>query len=219
MMAIALPRHQPRPSGMNYHRAIFSLFHLWQGEPILRRATVMQAALFASFTAFWTILAFHLEEPAFHRGADVAGLFGIIGAVGIFAAPLAGQLADRRGPKLVIALGAVLSLASWLVFGLWNTMEGLIVGVIVLDFGVQSSLVSNQHRIYALRSEARSRLNTIFMTGMFIGGAMGSAGATATWRYGGWPAVSLFGGALAGIALALEIGAHRQSRHGHLHVA
>ena len=210
-MAAALPRRHPH-GGMTYRRALHSLFHLWRDEPALRRATVMQAALFASFTAFWTILAFHLEEPQFRLGADIAGLFGVIGAVGVFVAPLAGRLADRRGPRLVIALGATFAVLAWVLFGLWGAFAGLVVGVIVLDFGIQSALVSNQHVIYALRPEARSRLNTIFMTGMFIGGALGSAGATMAWSHGGWSAVSLFGGVLAGLALVLELGARRSRR-------
>ena len=216
-MAVVLPRRHGRSGagGMNYHRALFSLFHLWRDEGALRQSTVMQAAMFASFTAFWTILAFHLEEPALHQGADVAGLFGVVGAVGVFAAPLAGRLADARGPKLVIALGAALAVGSWVLFGLWGTIPGLVIGVIVLDFGIQSSLVSNQHVVYALRPEARSRINTIFMTGMFIGGAVGSAGATAAWQFGGWQAVSLFGGMLAGLALVIELMSHKARRRSH----
>jgi predicted MFS family arabinose efflux permease len=139
-----------------------------------------------------------------------AGKLGISKA---FAAPLAGQLADRSGPKLVIALGASLSLASWVLFGFWNAMAGLVVGVIVLDFGVQSSLVSSQHQIYAVRPEGRNRLTTIFMTGMFIGGAVGSAGATEAWHRGGWPAVTIFGVVLAGVALVLELGMRHLRRH------
>jgi len=208
MMAIALPRRTPI-GGLSYPRTLLSLFVLWRDEPALRRATIMQSCLFASFTAFWTILAFHLEEPAFGLGADVAGLFGVIGAAGILAAPLAGQLADRRGPCLVITLGTFLVLASWILFGLWNAMPGLVVGVIVLDFGVQSALVSNQHLIYALRPEARSRLNTIFMTGMFLGGSVGSIGATAAWHQNGWIGVSIFAAVMAGIALILAVRGHR----------
>jgi predicted MFS family arabinose efflux permease len=203
-MFIALPEHRPA-SRMRYHNAIASLAHLWVREPSLRVATMMQAALFASFTAFWTILALHLQEPVFGLGADIAGLFGIVGAVGVFAAPLAGRMADRKGPNFVIRLGAALAMLSWIIFGLWPSIAALVLGVIVLDFGIQSALVSNQHVVYALDGEARSRLNTIFMTGMFLGGAFGSAVATVAWNFGGWPAVSLLGFALAGIAGIIKV--------------
>ena len=203
-MAVLLPRNSSRLK-LSYAGALRSLVSLWRHEPTLRHATMIQAAQFASFSAFWTILALHLQEPRFQFGADVAGLFGIVGAVGVVAAPLAGRIADRRGPAPVIAAGAALSLLSWLIFGLWGTVAGLVVGVIALDFGVQSSLVSNQHVVFALHPDARSRLNTIFMTGMFLGGSAGSAGAMLAWHLGGWAAVCGFGIVLALLALAIVL--------------
>lgn len=204
MMFVTLPDHRST-SRMQYHTAIRSLAHLWKSQPALRVATFVQAALFASFTTFWTILALYLQSPHFDLGADVAGLFGIVGAVGVFAAPLAGRIADKRGPHFVVWLGALMTLIAWIVFGVWSSMAALIIGVIVLDFGIQSALVSNQHIIYALDPEARSRLNTIFMTGMFLGGATGSAVATVAWGYGAWSAVSLLGALLAVVALGVRV--------------
>jgi predicted MFS family arabinose efflux permease len=202
MMALFLPRNHPRVK-MSYGAALTSLISLWQHERPLRFATMIQASLFASFSAFWTVLALHLQEPRYHLGANIAGLFGIIGAVGVIAAPIAGRIADRRGPALVISASAVMTLLSWLIFGFWGTIPGLIVGVIVLDFGIQSALVSNQHVVFALNPEARSRLNTVFMTGMFLGGAVGSASATVFWKLAGWTGVCGFGILFAVIALTL----------------
>ncbi len=203
-MALILPRSRPH-GDLSYGASLLSLGALWREEPTLRSAALIQAALFASFTVFWTILALHLGEPAFHLGPEAAGLFGILGAVGILAAPIAGRLADHRGPHMVIYLGAAATLASWLVFGLWDVMAGLVLGVVLLDFGMQSALVSNQHIVFALRPEARSRINTVFMTAMFLGGAAGSAGATVAWGLGGWGAVSVFGGLLSSLAVALKV--------------
>lgn len=87
----------------------------------MRASTGAQASLFASFFVFWTVLAWHLREPAFGLGADAAGLFGVIGAAGAFAAPIAGRLSDRRGSAPVIRGGIVLVLVAWVTFGLWNT--------------------------------------------------------------------------------------------------
>ena len=203
LMAARLPRSEPA-SDLRYAGLIRSLGGLWRDFGTLRKAAITQALLFAAFSAFWTILALRLQQPRFKLGADIAGLFGIVGAVGVLAAPVAGRIADRRGPNLVILLGAGLTLAAWLVFGAWQSIAGLIVGVILLDFGVQSALVSNQHIVYALRPEARARLNTIFMGAMFLGGAIGSAAATWAWSANGWMAVTLLGGALSASGLLIQ---------------
>lgn len=204
LMGRSLPVHHPARK-LRYGDLLGSLIHLWRDEPVLRRAAFTQALLFASFSAFWTTLALRLAQPPLNLGAASAGLFGIVGAVGVAMAPIAGRVADRRGPAPVIALGAAATIVAWLVFGLSPGLVGLIVGVIVLDFGVQISLVSNQHVIYGLHPEYKSRLNTLFMTTMFVGGAIGSLLASVAWGHGGWFAVCVLGGVLPVGALLLSL--------------
>jgi len=211
LMACSLPRSHP-DSGHSYGSLMGSLTHLWREFGALRLAAATQALLFGAFTAFWSILALHLQEPRFGQGAEVAGLFGIVGAIGILAAPIAGRFADKRGPRKVILAGTILTVASWVVFGLWSSIIGLVLGCVLLDFAVQSVLVSNQHIVYALRPEARARLNTIFMGSMFLGGAGGAAAATAAWNAGGWTFVSGLGIALAVLATVLQLNSLRKVR-------
>ncbi|SIR29885.1 MFS transporter [Bosea sp. TND4EK4] len=215
VMMLTLPHSRP-DADMGYARLLHSMGHLWRDLPALRLAALTQAMLFAAFTAFWTILAFRLQAPPFGLGADIAGLFGIVGAVGILAAPLAGRVADRHGAGPVVMLGAIVTACSWLVFGLWTSLTGLVVGVVLLDFGMQSALVSNQHLVFSLRPEARARLNTILMGSMFLGGAGGSATATYAWQAAGWPGVVALGVAAAAAAVAIQaggrLGARRRAR-------
>lgn len=208
LMAAMLPRSKPE-GGLSYASLMGSLLGLWKEFPTLRRAAITQALIFASFIAFWTILAFRLEGPPFGLGSEAAGLFGILGLVGVLAAPLFGRFTDRRGPASVVVLGAVLALAAWLFFSLWSQLAGLAVGVVLIDLGIQSALVGNQHRIFALRPAARARLNTILVGTMFLGGAFGSAVATMAWTWGGWAAVCATGLILCVGALVITLVAGR----------
>jgi predicted MFS family arabinose efflux permease len=113
---------------------------------------------------------------------------------------------------LVIGIGAALTMVSWLLVGLWDSIPGLVLGVILLDFGVQSALVSNQHIVFSLHPTARSRINTVFMTGMFLGGALGSAGASLAWSHGAWSAVCGYGMLLSAGALGFALRGRRAVR-------
>ena len=209
VLAFSLPRSRPGTS-ITYRELMRSMVSVWGENRELRLAAITQALLFASFSAFWTILALHLQQPAFGLGPAAAGLFGVLGLSGIVAAPIAGRVADRTGPHVPVLLATAVVLLSWLLFGVWQDLAGLICGVVLLDMGVQGALVSNQHLIYALRPDARSRINTLFMGVMFLGGAGGSSIAAWAWTTGGWNRVSLFGAALSVCAVILQGVARRR---------
>jgi predicted MFS family arabinose efflux permease len=190
---LRLPRSTPT-STLPYGKLLASLWHLSVELRGLREASLTGAALFAGFSVFWSTLALLLAGPPFHLGPQATGLFGIVGAAGAMAAPLAGKSADRRGPRAVITLAIALVAVSYVIFALSGaSLVGLVIGVLVLDVGVQAAQISNQSRIYALKPEARSRVNTVYMVWYFIGGSVGSAVGAFVWPLFGWVGVSIAG--------------------------
>ena len=129
----------------------------------------------------------------------------MIGLAGVLVAPLAGKMADRRGPWLVALVGVLLVAPGWAALAFMPGLVGIGIGVVFLDAGIQATLIANQAEIFALEPAARSRLNTVFVTGIFFGGAIGSAGGSLAWGLAGWPGVILFGAALAVLALVAPL--------------
>jgi predicted MFS family arabinose efflux permease len=86
-------------------------------------------------------------------------------------------------------------------YGAGGTLWGLVAGVVLLDLGAQAAHISNQSRIYAVRPEARSRMNTGYMVASFVGGAAGSYGGAWGWGLAGWGGVCLVGAAMTALGL------------------
>lgn len=190
-----LPRFVPTTQ-LPYLALLRSLGTLWRQYPALRRATCAQALLSIGFSGFWSTLAVLLHGAPFHLGAAAAGAFGLAGAAGALAAPLAGRLADRRGPALVTRLGTGLVAASFATMAFMPLLSPgaqlwlLVACAIGFDLGVQAALIAHQSIIYGLDASARSRLNAVLFTGMFIGMALGSALAAQLFAHWGWMAVT-----------------------------
>ncbi|MGC4032346.1 MAG: MFS transporter [Tepidisphaeraceae bacterium] len=120
------------------------------------------------------------------------------------AAPIAGKLSDRRGPAFTITVAMILTTASFAMMAGWVSILGLIVGVLLMDLGVQSVQVAAQSRVMALVPDARSRLNTVYMVARFVGGALGSAVGATAYSHGGWRATC----AAAVVALVIGLVIH-----------
>jgi len=192
LLAWMLPRSEPRTRS-SYAGLLFSILELVRAHAALRRATLVQSGLFGGFSAFWSLLALKLQAPPLGLGSDVAGLFGVLGAAGVVVATLAGRLSDRYGPRGVIRAGIGLAAGGFVAMWAMPGIAGLIIGLLLLDLGVQGAQVANQSIIYGLQPDARGRLNTVFMSGMFVGGAVGSGAAALGWAFAGWPAVCAVG--------------------------
>ena len=203
VIIMRLPKSKPT-STLPYGKLLVSMWHLVVEHRALREASLTGAAMFAAFSIFWSVLALLLAGAPFHLGPQAAGLFGIVGAAGAMAAPLAGKFSDRRGPQAIITVSIVLVAISFVVFALSaKSIAGLVIGVIILDVGVQAAQISNQSRIYALKPEARSRVNTVYMVAYFIGGAVGSGVGAVVWPTFGWMGLVLLGLVLPGWRLGI----------------
>lgn len=195
-----LPKSQPSLK-VPYQRLMGSLFKLIR-QPVLCEASMIGAMSFGAFSAFWSTLVFLLvEQPPYHYGSEATGLFGLVGVVGAAAAPVVGRLADRSSPRLTVGLGLAITTGSFFIFLLFgHQLWGLIVGVILLDLGVQTTQISNQTRIYSLPPEAHSRLNALYIMFYFVGGALGSFLGAYSWSQWQWNGV-------CGIGLLMLVGA------------
>jgi predicted MFS family arabinose efflux permease len=197
----------PPKEQLRYADAMRSLWTLFRTEPLLREASIVGALMFASFSCFWTTLAFLLDTH-YRLGPGVAGSFGVVGAAGAMVASVAGRMADRHGTRWVASLGLATLTFSYLLLWIAVAMPAatavhvaaLVVGVVILDMGAQMTQVANQTRIFGLVASARSRLNTVYMVFYFAGAALGSWLSSLAWSHWGWNGVCLL--ALGFMALA-----------------
>lgn len=199
-----LPKTKPG-STQSYPALLASLWTLVRKEPVLRAAALTGFLMFAAFSALWASLAALIARPPYGFGPDIAGAFGFAGIAGLLASPYIGRAVDRFGSAIVLGAGAAtVALAFACVAGAANHLGLLIGAMVLLDIGNRAGLVANQHRIYALSTEARSRLNTVFMTCYFLGGATGAAVAAPVAAHSGWPGLAATGSGFALAALVVH---------------
>lgn len=209
MLAFVVPRTVPS-SRQGYPALLAEALRLLRREPELRRSCFYQATVFAAFSAVWTALALLLTSRTYGLGASSVGLIALVSAATMFCVPIAGRQVDRRGsdPVNLVSMLGTLASAGVLAAGALGGTPGLIgltLGTLLLDVAMQCGMVANQSRIFTLRPEARSRLNTAYMTCAFLGGSVGSWLGTRAYTALGWLGVCGLVALLTGLALGRHL--------------
>ncbi len=199
-----MPKYQP-PSGKHYFQILRSMVGLFRDMPILRRRAFYQALMFTAFNMYWTAAPLMLSDRLAMSQQEIA-LFALAGAGGALAAPIAGRLADRGYTRLM-TVGAMLTLGlacyatGWAAD--WHWLAALVVLTVVFDAAIQTNQITSQRIIFSAPQEIRGRVNAIYMTINFIGGAIGSVLGTITYHSGGWSTTAATGGLIAVVLLAI----------------
>jgi predicted MFS family arabinose efflux permease len=220
-MLLILPRYMPAGAGRDagespsYRRLLGSLPGPFPRYPALRISAALGGLVFAAFSGFWAMLAFHLTQQPLGLGSAAVGLFGIAAVPGALAARYSGRMADRWGPTAVnaVSLASVaLALALFLVAG--DSLVALLVGCNLLGYGTTSGQIANQVRVFTAGPEVRARLNTLYMVSVFAGGATGTAVAGALFAAYGWSGAIGGGFGFLGLAVAVLALHARRTRGG-----
>jgi len=195
-----IPVDQARPA-VSYLKLLASVFAAVRQHRSVQVTLVLGATTFAVFTMFWTGLTFLLSSPPFSYSASQIGLVGLLGLAGALATQRAGWLHDRGWST---GAGLAVTLLSLAVAGLGATSIFLVLtAVLLLNVAIPVVNVLNQTRLFSVNPNARSRLNTAFIVGNFIGGAIGSTLTGPLWEHGGWVLLTLGEVVLIGFALAV----------------
>ena len=200
-----LPELRPNFQG-SYLSLMQSVWQLAKTQPVLRLASFRGAMGFGAMSAVFTTLVFHMEGEPFYAGSSVVGGFGLIGAVGALAAAFVGRLTQQFTRYQLIGYSLCILAGSWLFiyFGGY-TYWGLIIGIILIDLGLQSSHIMNQSDFFALPIKATNRLNTVYMVSYFIGGSLGTYLGALGWQYAGWTGVCGVGILFSLLALGAHV--------------
>ncbi|GES52751.1 MFS transporter [Rhizobium sp. NBRC 114257] len=193
-----LPRQEKPRRGLSYVGLIRSLGTLLIEEPVLRIRAVIAMLIFANITTLLAPLVLLLTEPPYSLSHTEVGLFGLAGAAGALGAVRAGRWADRGHGQRTTGIALALMLVAWLPISMLDrSILWLILGVLVIDFGLQAVHVTNQGMIYRVRPDAQNRLTAAYMIFYSIGSAVGSSTATIIYAHAGWPGVCISGAAIS----------------------
>jgi predicted MFS family arabinose efflux permease len=204
-LALALPKREPAAT-ISYLALLRSMGRLALTTPVLQRRALYQACLFGAFSLFWTTVPLLLTQ-SFHMSQGGVALFALVGGAGAIAAPLAGRAADKGWTEsgtafAILCVAVAILITRFAATGSSLGIPLLAAAAILLDFGMTANLTLGQRAIFVLGAEYRSRLNGLYMSAFFAGGAVGSTLGGLAFALGGWSLASWIGFALPMLALA-----------------
>lgn len=194
-LAICLKKKLPilPISKLHYGEILLSMGQLLKDEKRLVFRSFTGAFAFASMSVLFSTIALLLKSK-FALSDMLVGIVTLVGVFGALSTKKIGQFADRGFTQKITLLGLFILAISWifLYFGKYSLMS-YILGFGVINLGLALVHTSNQNIIFRLKEDAKSRINSIYMTMYFLGGATGSALGVYAWRHGGWDTSCIVG--------------------------
>lgn len=178
---------------MNYGQVFVSMAQLLKQEKRLVLRALAGGFAFAAVSILYSTIALLLTS-AHHLQDLLIGMVPLVGIFGALSTQYIGKYADQGYTSQLTWMGCALFILSWICFYFGQTfLFSYILGFALIQLALALVHTSNQSVIFRLRPDAKSRINAIYMTAYFTGGACGSALGIFAWNHGGWSMTCLAG--------------------------
>ena len=175
-----------------YFALILSVFPLLKSHREIIVSGAIQGIGFGQFIALWLGLALHLTSPAMGYGTDTVGYLAGFAALSVFTTPRFGQLSDRIGARRARFFYGCVQLAGTALFVPFGSSLWLLMIPIFITTTVGPAIdVSSRMTFLSAEPELRTRLTTIYIVMMFLGGGLGSFAGTALYARFGWEGTAI----------------------------
>ncbi|ENW95025.1 MFS transporter [Acinetobacter dispersus] len=178
---------------MNYSQVFASMAQLLKQEKRLVLRALAGGFAFAAVSILYSTIALLLTS-AHHLQDLLIGMVPLVGIFGALSTQYVGKYADQGYTNQLTWIGCGLFIVSWICFYFGQSvLFSYILGFALIQLALALVHTSNQSVIFRLRPDAKSRINAIYMTAYFTGGACGSALGIFAWNHGGWSMTCLAG--------------------------
>jgi len=210
LMGREVPATGPRRP---YGELLASLVPLARRHGDVMVSGLIQALSFSIFLAMWLGIGLYLTGPELKLGTDVVGYLAAGSGIALFTTPHLGRWADRQGAEAARLRMAVLQFAAVASLALSLYAWPLVI-VPVIATALAGPLIDITGRMISLRAaaEARTRIMSLYITLMFLGGGLGSWGGTAAYDAFGWWGTLVFTLTLSALVCLLSLRQYRSFR-------
>lgn len=173
--------------GQSYAGLLLSIGPIIRQNPEILLSGTIQALGFGIFLSIWMGLGLHLTSPEMGYGVDVVGYLALFAIFNLFTTPRLGAWADRVGPRrarLVVASTQLFGVALLFFFG--GSLWLLMIPIVIMNVGGPLIDICNRMTFLNKAPEIRTRLMTVYIVMMFIGGGAASWAGTAAYDRAGW---------------------------------
>lgn len=195
MVAVVLNARLPfvPSSKMSYLSIFSSMGQLLKEEKRLVYRSLLGGFAFATMSILFSTIAI-LMTTAYQLSDVMVGFIALAGVFGALSTKKIGKIADKGYTTIITWAGLAILSCAWIFMYFGETyLISYIIGFGLMNLGLATVHSSNQNVVFRLRPDAKSRINSIYMTSYFIGGAGGSALGIYAWNHGGWNMVCLAG--------------------------
>lgn len=190
---------QPKAS---YPALLLSMFGLIRRHPEILLSGTIQGLGFGVFLSVWMGIGLHLPDMGY--GVDIVGYLAAFSFLNLFTTPWLGRIADDIGPyKSRMIYASINFVGVCLLWPMGYNVWLLIVPIMLMTLVGPAVDITNRMTFLALDPQIRTRLMTVYIVMMFIGGGISSSAGTAVYDAFGWSGNAVLAVVMSGTLVGL----------------